>query len=130
MGKHDVEEPLKRGVPQDMASIPAGMFLMGSNDFYPEERPVHRVRIDEFRIDKYPVTNAAFRTFVESTSYVTFAERPLNPADYPDADPALMVPGSLVFQKYLAWRVSLAESEKQGRDVARRQLPREWVWTV
>ncbi|HVQ63249.1 MAG TPA: formylglycine-generating enzyme family protein [Terriglobia bacterium] len=99
MGKHDVEEPLKRSVPQDMASIPAGMFLMGSNDFYPEERPVHRVRIDEFRIDKYPVTNAAFRTFVESTSYVTFAERPLNPADYPDADPALMVPGSLVFQK-------------------------------
>ena len=84
MAKHNLEEPLKRSVLQDMASIPAGMFLMGSNDFYPEERPVHRVRIDEFWIDKYPVTNAAFRTFVESTGYVTFPERPLNPADYPE----------------------------------------------
>ena len=49
MGKHDVEELLKRSVPQDMVSIPAGMFLMGSNDFYPEERPVHRVRIDDIK---------------------------------------------------------------------------------
>jgi formylglycine-generating enzyme required for sulfatase activity len=28
---------------------------------------------------------------------VTLAERPLDPTDYPDADPALLVPGSLVF---------------------------------
>ena len=27
------------------------------------------------------------------------AERPLDPADYPDADPAVLVPGSLVFHK-------------------------------
>jgi hypothetical protein len=35
MAKHNLEETLKRSVPQDMASIPAGMFLMGSNDFIP-----------------------------------------------------------------------------------------------
>lgn len=33
------------------------------------------------------------------TGYVTTAERPPDPADYPDADPDLLVPGSLVFRK-------------------------------
>src|SRR5262249_3607856 len=33
--------------------------------------------------------------------HVTVAERPLDPADYPDADPNLLEPGSLVFEKTL-----------------------------
>jgi formylglycine-generating enzyme required for sulfatase activity len=48
-------------------------------------------------MDAHPVTVAEFRRFVKSTGYVTLAERPLDPADYPEADPALLVPGSLVF---------------------------------
>jgi formylglycine-generating enzyme required for sulfatase activity len=72
---------------------------MGSEDFYPEERPVHRVAIDGFWMDVYPVTNAAFRRFVEATGYATVAERPPDPADYPGIDPALLVPGSLVFRR-------------------------------
>jgi len=82
-----------------MIWIPGGSFLMGSNDFYREERPVRRERVDEFRIDTHPVTNAEFRRFVDATGYVTLCERPPDPAIYPDADPALLVPGSLVFQK-------------------------------
>jgi formylglycine-generating enzyme len=81
-----------------MAWIPGGTFRMGSADFYPEERPVHRVTVDGFWMDRHPVTVAEFRRFVRATRYVTVAERPLAPADYPDADPALLVPGSLVFQ--------------------------------
>ena len=50
-------------------------------------------------MDQYLVTVDEFRRFVKATGYVTYAERPLNPADYPDADPSLMAPGSLVFQK-------------------------------
>jgi formylglycine-generating enzyme required for sulfatase activity len=80
-----------------MAWIPTGTFLMGSEEFYPEERPVHAVSVDGFWIDEHPVTVADFRRFVKATGYVTLAERPLDPADYPDADPALLVPGSLVF---------------------------------
>jgi formylglycine-generating enzyme required for sulfatase activity len=80
-----------------MAWVPGGEFLMGSDDFYPEERPVHRVSVDGFWIDTHPVTAAAFRRFVRDTGYVTVAERPLDPADYPEVDPALLVPGSLVF---------------------------------
>src|SRR6476661_3690036 len=84
---------------EDMAWIPGGMFLMGSEDFYPEERPVHRVSVDGFWMDEHAVTNAEFRRFVKSTGYVTVAERPLDPSQYPDADPKLLVPGALVFRK-------------------------------
>ena len=82
-----------------MTWIPGGTFRMGSADFYPEERPVHRVTVDGFWMDRHPVTVEAFRRFVKATGYVTVAERPLDPADYPEADAALLVPGSLVFSR-------------------------------
>ena len=70
---------------------------MGSEDFYPEERPVHQVTVDGFWMDTTAVTVAEFRRFVKATGHVTTAEIAPDPADYPDADPALLVPGSLVF---------------------------------
>jgi formylglycine-generating enzyme required for sulfatase activity len=82
-----------------MILIPGGNFLMGSDHFYPEEKPVRRVQVDAFYIDPYQVTNKQYKKFVDATGYITVAERPLNPADYPDADSALLVPGALVFRK-------------------------------
>jgi formylglycine-generating enzyme required for sulfatase activity len=81
-----------------MVWVPGGEFLMGSSDFYPEERPVHRVGVDGFWMDEHPVTAAEFRRFVKAIGYVTWAERPPDPVDYPDVDQELLVPGSLVFQ--------------------------------
>ncbi len=83
----------------DMIWIPGGTFRMGSEDFYPEERPVHEVTVDGFWVDRYTVTNEQFARFVEATGYVTLAERPLNPADFPGAPAENLVPGSMVFQK-------------------------------
>jgi sulfatase modifying factor 1 len=85
-------------VARGMVEIEAGSFRMGSADFYPEERPVREVAVDRFAIDAHPVTVREFRRFVSETDYVTFAERPLDPAEYPDADRSLLYPGSLVFQ--------------------------------
>ena len=82
-----------------MASLPGGTFLMGSDEFYPEERPVREVTVGAFAIDRHPVTVAEFRRFVTETGYVTLAERAPDAALYPDADPDLLVPGSLVFQR-------------------------------
>ena len=79
--------------------VPGGTFGMGCEDFYPEERPIHRVTVDDFWMDRHPVTVAEFRRFVKATGHVTVAERPLDPALYPGADPALLVPGSLVFRR-------------------------------
>jgi sulfatase modifying factor 1 len=82
-----------------MRWIPGGEFSMGSEEFYPEERPVHRVWVDGFWMDEHPVTVAQFRDFVEATGHVTGAEVAPDAADYPDADPDLLVPGSLVFHQ-------------------------------
>ena len=84
---------------KEMVWIPGGTFRMGSDAFYPEERPVHAVTVDGFWMDDHPVTVAEFRRFVKATDYVTLAERPLDPVDYPEADPDLLVPGSLVFHR-------------------------------
>src|ERR1700742_4102549 len=93
------KETTQTQAPPDMVWIPAGSFQMGSEDFYPEERPVHEVSIDGFWMDRHVVTNEQFARFVAETGYVTVAERPLNPADYPGAPAENLVPGSMVFHK-------------------------------
>jgi sulfatase modifying factor 1 len=80
-----------------MVLIPAGTFRMGSEAFYPDERPVHERRVDAFELDRHPVTNADFATFVSDTGYTTVAERPLDPVEFPDLAPEELVPGSMVF---------------------------------
>jgi sulfatase modifying factor 1 len=83
-----VEQTASRGPPgpppdPGMRWIPGGTFRMGSEDFYPEERPVHEVSVDGFWMDEHLVTAAEFRRFVRETKYVTVAERPLDPEQNP-----------------------------------------------
>ena len=66
---------------------------MGSDDHYPEERPVHDVAVDGFWMDDHQVTVGEFRRFVKATGHVTVAERPLEPADYPGCRPRPARPG-------------------------------------
>jgi len=82
----------------EMIELPAGTFHMGSDDFYVEEGPVREVAVDAFAIDRGPVTVSQFTEFVAQTGHVTVAERPIDPADYPDVDLAALVEGSAVFR--------------------------------
>lgn len=81
-----------------MMQLAGGTFRMGSEAFYPEEAPCRDVKVGAFRIDIAPVTNAEFAAFVADTGYRTFAERPPDPRLYPELDPAMVQPGSAVFQ--------------------------------
>lgn len=81
----------------ELVRLPAATFRMGSNRFYPEERPEHDREVGAFAVERHPVTNAQFAAFVSDTGYVTVAERAIDPADFPGADPADLVPGALVF---------------------------------
>jgi formylglycine-generating enzyme required for sulfatase activity len=80
-----------------MVPISGGTFFMGSENYYPEERPVRKVKVDPFLIDISPVTNRQFGEFVTATGYQTFAEKAPNPADYPGMSFAMAVAGSLIF---------------------------------
>ncbi|XP_064449605.1 formylglycine-generating enzyme isoform X4 [Mirounga angustirostris] len=69
------ERPL---APTKMVLIPAGVFTMGTDD--PQikqdgEAPARRVAIDAFYMDAYEVSNAEFEKFVNSTGYLTEAEK-------------------------------------------------------
>ncbi len=83
--------------PEGMVWVPAGEFLMGSDDFQ-DAQPIHRVHVDGFWMDGTEVTNEQFARFVEATGYLTIAERKPDPADFPpDTDPKKLVPGAGVF---------------------------------
>ena len=83
--------------PPGMWWIGGGTFRMGADQAYPEEAPAHAVTVSGFWMDEHTVTNEAFAAFVAATGYRTVAERPLDPALYPGADPMLLKPGSAVF---------------------------------
>jgi sulfatase modifying factor 1 len=100
----------------ELVSIAGGEFRMGSDVHYPEEAPVHRVRVDGFSIDRHQVTNGEFASFVDETGYVTVAERPLDPAEFPGAPAENLQPGSLVFTM-------------TPGPVDLRHLSQWWVWT-
>jgi sulfatase modifying factor 1 len=101
---------------REMAWIPSGTFRMGSDAHYAEEGPARPVTIDGFWIDRHQVTNRQFATFVAATGYLTVAERPLDPAEFPGAPAENLVPGSLVFTM-TAGPVDL------------RHLNQWWTWT-
>ncbi|WP_458765644.1 formylglycine-generating enzyme family protein [Cupriavidus basilensis] len=93
--------------PKDMAWVPGGEFLMGSDHKLAQanERPAHKVRVHGFWMDRHHVTNAEFATFVRATGYVTTAERKPEwetlrvqlPPGTPRPPDSAMVAGGMVF---------------------------------
>jgi formylglycine-generating enzyme len=99
--------PAPGPAPRGMAWIPGGEFSMGAQDppdmdevgmkATLDSRPIHRVYVDGFYMDKTDVTNGEFAAFVKATRYVTVAERKPRAEDFPGAPPENLVAGSVVF---------------------------------
>jgi formylglycine-generating enzyme len=84
--------------PAGMVWVPGGEFWMGSDQpQFRDARPVHRVRVDGFWVDKTEVTNAQFAEFIGETGHVTVAEKAPRAEDFPGAPPENLVAGSVVF---------------------------------
>jgi len=49
--------------------VPAGEFLMGSDDQQGDEKPQHRVNLPDFYMAKTPVTNEQYKRFVDAKSH-------------------------------------------------------------
>jgi formylglycine-generating enzyme required for sulfatase activity len=103
-------------VTDDLVWIPPQTAVLGSDVHYTEEAPAREVGVDGFWMQVHQVTNAEFGGFVDATGYVTVAERPLNPDDYPDAPPENLQPGSMVFHR-------------TPGPVDLRHLDQWWTWT-
>jgi formylglycine-generating enzyme required for sulfatase activity len=99
-------------------NVPAGWFRMGSETGEQDEKPAHRVWVDSFSIDRFPVTNAQYGVFVAETGH----EKPLYWNDDKCNDPNQPVVG-------VTWADAMAYcrwlSEKEHADVT---LPTEAQW--
>jgi len=106
------------GVPPagDMVWVPGGTFRMGSDAHYAEEAPARAVEVSGFWLGRTTVTNGEYAKFVQETGYLSVAERPLDPADFPGAPAANLVPGSMVFTR-------------TPGPVDLRHLSQWWTWT-
>jgi len=99
--------PAHGPAPTGMIWIPGGEFSMGAMDPPADDtigmqaavdaRPIHRVYIDGFWMDKTDVTNEEFARFVKATGYVTIAERTPTSKDFPGAPPENLYAGGAVF---------------------------------
>lgn len=70
-GFYEIKHPADQAF---MVHVPAGEFTMGS-DKYSAEKPVQKITLSDYYIDKYLVTNAQFQEYVDATQYVTDAEK-------------------------------------------------------
>ena len=112
--------------PEGMVLIPAGEFLMGS-EASNNEGPVHTVYVDAFYIDKYEVTNAQYKQFIDANPQwqKDRIDRTLhdgtylalwNGNDYPPKRASHPV-------VYVSWYAAIAYAEWAGK-----RLPTEAEW--
>lgn len=113
-----------------MVYVPAGTFTMGSTQGAADERPMHRVRLSAFYIDKYEVSWQQWKA-----SGLPYTEALGNRRKMPDApdwgihDDQPVVNVSWHDAKaYVAWAGKELPSEAQWEKAARGDTGREFPW--
>lgn len=127
-----------------MALVPAGPFAMGSDTGPEDERPMHTVALQAFRIDILPVSNAAFAAFLNVRGAVAATGERLFDHDDPDArirlrdgawraDPGfgqhpVIEVTWLGARDYCAWRGARLPTEAEWEKAARGTDARRHPW--
>jgi len=106
--------------------IPAGQFWMGSDDGAENERPRHRVVLDEFYIARHPVTNAQYAQFMKETGH----KEPYYWDDKRFNQPNQPVVGVTWrdAMEYCQWAGLRLPTERQWEKAARGTDGRTWPW--
>ena len=125
----DEDEFAEINTPAGMVLIPAGSFEMGSEDAdaRDDERPVHTVHLDAFYMDKYEVTNAQFKLFVDANPQWQkdrIADG-FHDGDYLDDWTGTNYPSGRAEHPvvHVSWHVAMAYAEWAGK-----RLPTEAEW--
>jgi formylglycine-generating enzyme required for sulfatase activity len=91
------------------ARIPAGSFLMGSDQGMDDERPVHRVWVDAFDIAVHPVTHAQYAEFLRATDHEPPRDWSGAAEDATAVDLPVIGVSWFDCEAYCAWRLTRGE---------------------
>jgi formylglycine-generating enzyme len=118
-------------VAEEMVEIPAGEFILGSDQGGFNEKPAHTAFLETYWIDRYEVTNQQYMEFVEATGH----RQPGPPSRYARKLEVLRGPRQPIVyvswhdaDKYCGWKGKRLPSEKEWEKAIRGTDGRTWPW--
>jgi formylglycine-generating enzyme required for sulfatase activity len=114
-------------VPDDMAVVPAGEFFMGTEDGLPDARPLHRVYLSGYLIDRYEVTNSQYRQCVDGGSCAAPRDREAFDDREREQHPVVNVTWSQA-RAYCQWAGRRLPTEAEWEKAARGTDGRRYPW--
>jgi formylglycine-generating enzyme required for sulfatase activity len=115
----------EKGTP--MRFVPAGEFIMGRNTGPDNERPVHTVHLDGYYMDKYEVTNVAYKQCVDSGTCQLPADVNRYNDPYYSDHPVVYVDWNMA-KTYCEWRGARLPTEAEWEKAARGSDGRTYPW--
>lgn len=127
-GPQYYEETRFGSEPGAMVRIPAGEFIMGTDERFSDEGPRHRVHLDDFFIDRHEVTNLQYQRFIEETrrrapTHFSARRHPEGKADHP-----VTFVSWFDARDYCAWAGKRLPDEREWEKAARGTDGRTFPW--